>query len=270
MPTRRVKTIRAVQPNAGIAAWYSEKLEAPLNEALHELLNMLAPVMPVIPVGTPKVVQQLAHDAGVGTIRQRLKQWGDRWAKKFDALAPKLAASFTSKNFVAAQASFASALRDAGFTVKFQTTRASMEAYKAVLAENVGLIRSIPQQFHTQVETLVWQAVKRGSDMGTLSTQLRQQYGVTVRRAALIARDQNAKAKATIENTQRQQLGITLAIWQHSHGGKTPRPNHVAMNGKVFDLAKGMWDDVERQFILPGQLINCRCSSRAILPGIEE
>jgi uncharacterized protein with gpF-like domain len=231
---------------------------------------MLAPAWPVVPVGTPKVVQQLAHDAGVASIKQRLKMWGDRWARKFDALAPKIAKQFATKNFAAAETSFKAALRDAGFTVQFKPTRASMDAYRSVIAENVGLIRSIPQQYLTNVQSLVWQSVQRGSDMSALSVKLRQQYGVTVRRAALISRDQNAKAKATIENTRRQQLGIRQAIWQHSHGGKEPRPAHVEMNNKIFDLAKGMWDPDEKEFVLPGQLINCRCTSRAIIPGIEE
>jgi SPP1 gp7 family putative phage head morphogenesis protein len=161
-------------------------------------------------------------------------------------------------------------LKQAGFTVKFRPTREAREAFRAVLSENVGLIKSIQQQYLTGVQTRVWQSVGRGADMATLSRKLQDEYGSTTKRAALIARDQNAKAKATIENTRRAELGIRQAIWQHSAGGREPRPSHVDMHGKVFDLAKGMYDPEEKEFILPGTLINCRCTSRAILPGLDD
>jgi hypothetical protein len=39
------------------------------------------------------------------------------------------------------------------------------------------------------------------------------------------------------------------------------------MDGKVYDITKGMWDKVERRFVFPGELISCRCTSRPIVPG---
>jgi SPP1 gp7 family putative phage head morphogenesis protein len=269
--TRRIKTLHAIHPNPGIREWYRQRIVDMINEAHVELTALLAPAWPTSPAtahATPEL--QLTHDAGINDVRAKLKAWGVRWVKNFDKLAPQIAAQFASKNFAVTEHTLKNALRDAGFTVRFAPTTASMNAYKAVVAENVGLIRSIPQQYLTNVQSLVWQSVQRGSDMATLSVKLREQYGVTERRAALIARDQNAKAKATIENTRRQQIGIKQAIWQHSSAGKVPRPEHVGFNGKVFDLAKGMYDSVEKEWILPGQLINCRCTSRAIIPGIEE
>jgi len=115
----------------------------------------------------------------------------------------------------------------------------------------------------------VWQAVMKGSDLGQLSAGLQQKYGVAYRRAALIARDQNAKAKAVIENVRRKELGIKEAIWQHSTAGKEPRPTHVAMDGKRYKLDTGMYDSHEKEYVWPGQLINCRCTSRAVILGAE-
>jgi uncharacterized protein with gpF-like domain len=98
---------------------------------------------------------------------------------------------------------------------------------------------------------------------------LQQNYGVSYRRAALIARTENFKAKALIESVRRKQLGISLAVWMHSHAGVTPRKTHIAMNGKEFDVSKGMYDSEEGEYVFPGQLINCRCSSRAILESLN-
>jgi len=212
----------------------------------------------------------IAMDASPTKELQRtMQKWGDKWQARFDLMAQKISLDFAAKNSQATQISMLAQLKKAGFTVAFRPTRASIEAYKVVAAEQVGLIKSIAQKYHTDVQTQVWQAVKRGGDLKTLSKTLESTYGVTKRRAALIARDQNAKAKATIEAVRLQELGIKQAIWMHSKGGKEPRPTHVAMNNKLYDLDKGMWDSDEQQFVHPGELINCRCVNRPYIPGFE-
>ena len=64
------------------------------------------------------------------------------------------------------------------------------------------------------------------------------------------------------------ELGITEAVWRHSGAGKKPRPKHVAASGKRYDVAKGMKIGDKGQWVLPGEEINCRCTSESILPGI--
>jgi hypothetical protein len=41
------------------------------------------------------------------------------------------------------------------------------------------------------------------------------------------------------------------------------------MNGKKYDVNKGMWDPAVNRYIFPGEEINCRCSSRSIIPGFS-
>ncbi|KYF05143.1 phage head morphogenesis protein, partial [Salmonella enterica subsp. enterica serovar Typhimurium] len=77
------------------------------------------------------------------------------------------------------------------------------------ITENVNLIRSIPQQHLTQVETLVMQSVGRGRDLKTLTDELEKRYGITRRRAALIARDQNNKATSVMQSARQRSVGIT-------------------------------------------------------------
>lgn len=212
-----------------------------------------------------------AHDATPTKELQRLmEKWGERWVARFDLMSNKLSLEFSARNQRATDTAVKSAFRKAGFTVPIKATRASVEAYKAVAAEQVGLIRSIAQKYHTDVQTQVWESVKRGADLRTLSQKLEKSYGVTRKRAALIARDQNAKAKATIEAVRHQELGIKQAIWMHSHAGKEPRPTHERMNGKLYDLDKGMWDSDEQRYVHPGELINCRCTMRPFIPGFED
>lgn len=212
---------------------------------------------------------ELASDAAPKQLQRSLEKWGAQWIKRFDLMAEKLSIDFAAKSKQATETAMKSAFSKAGFTVPFRPTRASIEAYKVVAAEQVGLIKSIPQQFLNRVQAQVWQSVKRGADLKTLSVELQKSYGVTRKRAALIARDQNAKAKATIEAVRHQELGIKQAIWMHSHAGKEPRPSHVKMNRKLYDLAKGMYDPDEGKYIHPGELINCRCTMRPFIPGFE-
>ena len=216
-------------------------------------------------------VPDVASDA-INTPRQlqrELEKWGDRWVKRFDAMSQQIADNFAARNQQATQSAMRATLKQAGFTVPFKATKKSIEAYKAVAAEQVGLIKSIAQKYHRDVQTQVWESVKRGADMKTLSDKLEKTYGVTRRRAALIARDQNAKAKATIEAVRHQELGIKQAIWMHSRAGKEPRPTHVKMNNKLYNLDQGMWDEDEGEYVHPGQLINCRCTMRPYIPGFE-
>ena len=93
------------------------------------------------------------------------------------------------------------------------------DALEATVAENVALIKSIGSQYLTAIEGHVMRSITVGRDLAPLARRLEFQYGVTRRRAALIARDQNNKATAVITRERQNELGIK-AIWLHSAGGK--------------------------------------------------
>lgn len=264
MPKLKRKGIklRAVYANRGVEAWYRARLQCVMREMAQSMLVHIR-------AAYNNSDNPLASDAPNSTylLRKALEKWGGLWTRKLNKMSLDLADQFAKRAGKITENQVGQAFREAGFTVKFRPTEASVAAYKTIAAEQVGLIRSIPQQYLTAVQTKVFTSVMKGADMATLTAELQQAYGVSHRRAALIARDQNHKAKAVIENTRRQELGITQAIWQHSGAGKEPRPEHVAFNGKVFDLAKGAY--LEGKWTLPGMEINCRCTSRAIIPGFD-
>lgn len=224
--------------------------------------------------GPAVLVARLAMDAPakITKVDRALKQWGTKWNKRFDKLSRDVSRKFATRSFGSTDTALKAALRDAGFTVSFRPTKKSLESYKLVVADNVGLIRNLQQSLYNKIQQDTWASVRAGGDMASLSQKLHKSYGIEANRAALIARDQNNKAKATLESARRQELGIRKAIWQHSSGGKEPRPIHVAWGrvGMVFDLDKGLYDDDEGQWVLPGVLINCRCTSRAVVPGFDD
>lgn len=191
-----------------------------------------------------------------------------RWLRQFDQGADKLAEWFTTATSRRSDAALQGILRKSGFAVEFRMTPAMRDIRDATVHENVALIKSIPREYLTQVEGSVMRSVTAGRDLGTLVTELRHHHGVTKRRAALIARQQNNAATAAFTRARQVEHGLQ-AVWMHSYAGKEPRPTHLANNGKPYDPAVGWYDPAEKKHIFPGQLINCRCFSRTVIPGFE-
>jgi len=198
-----------------------------------------------------------------------IRQMADRWLKRFDEAADKLAEYFTRDVSKRTDARLKRILKDGGISVPFEMSPAQRDIAQATVQQNVALIKSIPQQYLTNVEGMVMRSVQVGGDVGKLVADLQKEFGVTKRRAAFIARDQNNKATSAFTRARQIELGINEAVWMHSHAGKEPRPTHVAMNGKRYDITKGMWDPAVKEFIFPGQLINCRCTSKSVVVGLS-
>ena len=148
-------------------------------------------------------------------------------------------------------------------------TAAQNDILQATIAQQVGLIKSIPRAYMHGVEGAVMRSVQTGRDLGGLTKELTEQHGVSRRRAAFIARDQSNKATAALTRARQVEIGITEAIWVHSGGGRHPRPSHAkaGRDQARYDVAKGWFDPDEGQFVLPGQLGNCRCVSRSLVKG---
>lgn len=216
--------------------------------------------------------EALAHDELPATaLRRAIRQLMRRWQSRFDEAAPALAAYFSQAASKRTQLALQKILRDGGFSVRTVHSRAVQDVLQATTQANVELIKSIPQQYLGSVQGAVMRSVQTGRDLSTLTDELQRAYGVTRRRAAFIAKDQNNKASASINRARQLDLGITQAVWLHSGGGKVPRPTHVkAGRDKVrFDVAKGWYDPALKKYIFPGTEPNCRCVSRAVVPGFS-
>ena len=85
-------------------------------------------------------------------------------------------------------------------------------------------------------------SVSAGRDLGQMTEELKERYGVTHRRAAFIARDQNDKATANFVRVRQVENGVK-AKWLHSAAGKEKyrRKTHVANSGKRYVMA-GIFD----------------------------
>jgi len=125
--------------------------------------------------------------------------------------------------------------------------------------ENVSLIRSIPEQYFKQIESIIWTETTQGSTARSMIKQIKKVGGVTTKRARLIARDQTAKINSALTQQRSQNLGIEEYVWRTA-GDKRVRPTHVTKNGKVF-----RWDSPPKDTGHPGHDIQCRCVAQSII-----
>lgn len=265
-----LKTLDPIRPNLGLEHYYRQRLLKLLDEMNNSILYWIRAAYRRRPPEVHRVKLAL-DDSPTRDLLKEIRQLSKRWQKKFDTLALDLAAIFTKRSKRNVDTVLASALRKAGWSVKLTLTRAVNDTIQATIAENVSLIKSIPQRYLNEVEGAVMRSVRAGRDLGSLTQELRERYDITRKRAALIARDQNNKATSFIQRTRQLELGIKEAIWVHSTAGKVPRPTHLkAGRDRVrYDLKTGWFDPAEQKYIFPGELINCRCVSRPVLPGLS-
>lgn len=259
------RVLRPVHPNAGIAADYRRRLAA----LVREMSDSYARFLKAQYRRTPPAMAQDASPAE--ELRRELRKLGARWEKRFDEASAKLARWFARSASKRSEDALRKILRDAGISVRFTMTPAMRDVLDATVADNVSLIKSIAGEYHTQVEGLVMRSVAAGRDLGHLTGELEHRFGVTRRRAALIASTQNNMATASMTRARQGEAGIEWAVWLHSHGGKEPRPTHLANSGKRYKVAEGWFDPdpkVKRR-IWPGELINCRCVSRPVVKGFS-
>jgi uncharacterized protein with gpF-like domain len=252
------KTVRAIHANRGVESRYRKELEALIKEMSNSAEYWMAAQYRQAP---PEVAMDALPAAEMAA---RVRELSKRWVAKFNDMAADIAKRFAAGSIKATDNSFQNALNDAGWSVDFKMTRAMQDVAKAAVVENVALIKSIPQQYFLEVEGIVMRGYTRGRDLQEITSELQARYGITRRRAVTIARDQSNKLNAVTTQARRQELGITEAIWQHSHGGKEPRKSHVAADGRKFEIAKGCL--IDGKHILPGEEINCRCVSKSVLP----
>ena len=244
--------LAAIHPNAGLEIEFQRKLERLIAEMQASLEYWLSAAYRATPP------EGLAQDASpAATILAILKRLMRKWNRKFAESAKPMAEYFALAVKNRTDNALRAALKKTGMTVKFTVTPPIQDILTASVGENVSLIRTIASEHLSDVEQMVMRSVRAGRDLGGLREELQKRYGITKRRAALIARQSNNDATAAVTRSRYLELGITEAQWVHSNAGREPRPEHVHWNGKTYDVATGMWSKVSQKYVWPGTDFNC-------------
>ena len=271
------KVLRPVHPNCALEAEYRRRLKCLIDEMNRSVVYW---VKAAFRANEPRITEAadeieasppvIAQDAiPAAALKRAVRKLTRRWKSRFDEAADELADWFGQSVSDRSDKALQSILRKGGISVKFKMSRAQRDVLHATVNQNVALIKSIPSRYLQNVEGIVMRGVQTGRDLQQITKGLQKEFGVTRRRAELISRDQSSKATSALTRARQIELGITEAIWIHSHAGKTPRPTHVAMHGKKFDVVKGLWDADEGEWVHPGTLINCRCVARSLVKGFS-
>lgn len=257
------KTSRPIYPNLGIRNKFKKRIKK-----LTRLMKRS--VMYWVKAGyraNPPKVAILSEDAAPSDEMQKvLDKLTRQWLGNFDNYGNMALKDFVESMFHTSQLSLFQALQLAGFTVKQKTTAAMKDAIAAAIQENIQLIKSIPQDYLNEVQGVVMRGYTRGRDLQYIERELNKIYPGVEDWVKLIARDQSNKLTSVASRTQHMELGLYKAEWMHSHAGKKPRPEHVAVDRKEFDLREGMY--ILGKWTFPGEEINCRCTYRVLLDDL--
>src|SRR6267142_3174716 len=217
--TPEPSVVGPVHPNQGIQAEYRRRLERLIGQMHNSVLYWLSAAYKANP---PRMAQD---DAPAVILRRIMRALAKRWQARFDELAPDLAAYFATHVSRRADGALTAILAKHGFSVRLRATPLTRDVWQATTGENVALIKSIPQRYFTDIETQVMRSAAAGRDLEALTDYLGPKVDLariglgrragetgtslaarTMRRAQLIARDQNNKATATRIRVRQSEL----------------------------------------------------------------
>lgn len=124
---------------------------------------------------------------------------------------------------------------------------------------NVKLIKSVSEDYFSQVEGIVTRGATRGLSAKEIGEEIADRFGVTDRRGAFIARDQIGSFNGELTALRQREVGIKRYVWSTSLDERV-RTEHQEREGRTFS-----WDEPPDDGH-PGQPIACRCVA---IPDIE-
>lgn len=142
------------------------------------------------------------------------------------------------------------------------------EELRAFVAENVALIKSIPETAFDRMERVIRSSLSSGVDPKSLSKIVEESFDVSRSRARLIARDQVSKANGQIMRKTQQAAGVARYRWTTARDervrgnplGVNPKGSHFYLEGKVFAwTAPPIVDPTTGRREHPGGDYQCRC-----------
>lgn len=133
---------------------------------------------------------------------------------------------------------------------------------KALLAEQVTLIQSIPLEAAQRVHRLTLEGLEDSTRFQEIAAEIRRSGEVAQSRSILIARTEVARTSTTLTQARAEHIGSEGYFWETA-GDSTTRPSHKAMQGKFV-----RWDEPPTLDGLKGHAgctPNCRCWCRVAL-----
>lgn len=259
------KKAKAVKPALGVGVRYNATLQRIVNEVRKDINEQLVPMLRTL---SDQYVTDSTEvrDSYVDLIVQTLRNILDRWVSpQFRSVANSIAQRFvTTANNRNAEGFSKS------FGVDVFAGNPELDDYlQASVADNTALITTIPSQYLAHVESIVMTNVRAGNRPSAIVKLLRDQYGVTQRRAKTIARDQTTKINGDLSEKRQQMAGFQYFQWIDADDSRVRR-RHDQIANRETKYGRGIyrWDELPLSDngtpIKPGQDYNCRCIARPV------
>lgn len=252
--------VKAVKPSVSIESDYNVKLQRIVREIRKDINDNLVPVLRA-------TASEYRRDSYVGDITGVFRWLQVKWVNSQQArnLSSSIAEWFvrTSEKNNADRSR-----RSFGVDI-FQNNQELNDYLTASIYDNSRLITSIPEQYLSRVESIVMTNVRAGLRPKVIEQQLVKEFGVTVTRARLIARDQTAKVNSNLSEKRQRSAGYEYFQWIDSDDQRV-RTRHSEIANKMTKYGKGIyrWDDLPLsdtgQPISPGTDYQCRCVARPV------
>lgn len=246
----------ALRPSAGQIERYSAEITKLLRLMYREYRLELVKTFDDIPAIVMDA--SIANKASVALNALRR-----RFARLFRERAPVIVENMLKGVDKASTDTLNTSLKElsGGITLKTDKMPAALkQVVQSAIKENVALIKSIGEKYHTQIEGAVMRSLQPGGrGLADVREFLDKYEGITDRRRDLIAMNQVRRVSAAIQVERAKSAGVKEFVWRHSRGGAHPREIHERLDGKVFTLDNLPVIDKDGTRGLPGSLPNCRC-----------
>lgn len=273
----RAKALRALESNRGLAIAAGKRIRAIVNQFekayKKEALRIAAKycknevqdaAISVVPSELEIALAKLAakQSMGMGSNAKQVSRWYCRQLLRNISADQKRALK---------KAGISTAWLKQKWTVQIVRGQYVAPSVAAKIPEqveaNAALITKLCERSAQKVQNAIAEGISKGYNLSRLTEKINSLENMDEARAARVALDQSCKLNQFIQVENSKALGVKEGIWVHVPGQYESRASHMKMNGKKFDLEKGMYDPDVEDYIQPGELPYCRCCFKAILPG---
>lgn len=284
MAHRQIRIVRPVRsdvlsgtplyPAASIAMQYNDTLQAAIDRMIREVLREVENLF----VTFAGDGESWAMDASIASQARILSNGlRDKFAAIFARVAQPTAEKMAARADKDSGVKLGASLREMSgmmtLKVKDVFNDRLRDVVTATVAENVGLIRRVPEKYLDNIQGAVMRSIQSGRGLADLRPEL-DKYGVQTKNwAKNVSLDQTRKAFMAINSERMQALGVKKFKWVHSQGSNHPREYHrKVLNGKIFSFDDLPYLDGPNKGErgLPGQAPFCRCVMRPVFEFDDE
>lgn len=260
---RRGRMPRQVYPRI-IEQGYLAKLRAFVQTARAQAREHLLPEL-------PGLLQEASGERGDSAVR--LDDWSDRIGALIQRAKAGLARIYPDERVreladgIARQTSgyhreqLLRQLKNVLGVDVFRDAPGLLSRARAFVAENVALIKSLPERAFAEVEQRVMSGVRAGRRNEDLARDIEERFSVSESRAIVIARDQVGKFYGELQRVRQTALGIDGYVWRTAQDERV-RDAHAAREGKRFSWDSPPYDGH------PGEPVQCRCWADPDIEGL--